>query len=350
VELEEPRGDRTAPDSDRGSAERAFLQRGEVRLSTLHRIAGTFLNGAGLLLLFPVFLKDIISQSVNLVLYSGFPVLFKATFTASSLLTVGVPLYSLYLLFRELVQFYFVPHHRPEDTERFIPRFTLTALAFPPDETTDQKKSILERQYGPEMRNFLIPPKKGADAYYRQVWLGYKRAIIPATRDPKAPESLTSTIRGRKRTVNIALGLAGLYDRDLQGEVAKMEFSTARHVVYLRTLVLRYFKALILLIATTLSLTLARAFIFVGAGNVIDVDHLQSTRWIFSAAMVGWAALAFLGVRQPVRWMFQLADQNLLSGDFKFDPELTRFETKVTFVCIVVVVLTVLGVLPIASN
>lgn len=42
-------------DPDARNAMRAFLQRSEVRLSTMHRIANAFLSGAGLLVLFPVF-------------------------------------------------------------------------------------------------------------------------------------------------------------------------------------------------------------------------------------------------------------------------------------------------------
>ncbi len=43
-------------------AMRAYLQRCEVRLSTMQRIAGVFLNGAGLLVLLPVFFKDAITN------------------------------------------------------------------------------------------------------------------------------------------------------------------------------------------------------------------------------------------------------------------------------------------------
>lgn len=41
---------------------RAYLQRGEVRLSTMHRVAGAFLSGAGLLLLLPVFAQDALND------------------------------------------------------------------------------------------------------------------------------------------------------------------------------------------------------------------------------------------------------------------------------------------------
>jgi hypothetical protein len=41
---------------------RTYLQRAEVRLSTMHRIAGAFLGGAGLLLLLPAFLREALVQ------------------------------------------------------------------------------------------------------------------------------------------------------------------------------------------------------------------------------------------------------------------------------------------------
>lgn len=43
---------------------RAFLQRGEVRLSTMHRVASAFLGGAGLLFLFPLFTRDFFKEIV----------------------------------------------------------------------------------------------------------------------------------------------------------------------------------------------------------------------------------------------------------------------------------------------
>src|SRR5690349_11344215 len=49
---------------------RAFLQRGEVRLSTMHRIAGVFLNGAGLLFLIPILVKDAFIQMMLSVTYA----------------------------------------------------------------------------------------------------------------------------------------------------------------------------------------------------------------------------------------------------------------------------------------
>jgi len=46
---------------DERQALRAFLQRGETRLSTYQRVAGVFLNGAGLLVLLPGLARESIS-------------------------------------------------------------------------------------------------------------------------------------------------------------------------------------------------------------------------------------------------------------------------------------------------
>ena len=45
-------------DEESRVAMRAFLQRSEVRLSTLHRVAQALLGGSALVLLLPLFLRD----------------------------------------------------------------------------------------------------------------------------------------------------------------------------------------------------------------------------------------------------------------------------------------------------
>lgn len=45
-------------DADIRVAQRQFLARLEARLSTLHRVIGAFVGGAGLLVLVPIFFKD----------------------------------------------------------------------------------------------------------------------------------------------------------------------------------------------------------------------------------------------------------------------------------------------------
>ncbi|OQW89612.1 MAG: hypothetical protein BWK78_07655, partial [Thiotrichaceae bacterium IS1] len=98
------------PTPDERNAMRVYLQRAEVRLSTMHRVAGIFLNGAGLLILFPLLFKDVV-QNIMIILAT------KTTFTIASayyvflvipfVISLAVPLRSLYLLLKDLVDFYF---------------------------------------------------------------------------------------------------------------------------------------------------------------------------------------------------------------------------------------------------
>ena len=46
------------PTADEKAAMRAFLQRSEVRLSTMHRVATALLSGAGILVLLPAVERD----------------------------------------------------------------------------------------------------------------------------------------------------------------------------------------------------------------------------------------------------------------------------------------------------
>ena len=48
----------TISDEESRAAMRAFLQRSEVRLSTIHRVAQALLGGSALILLLPLFLRD----------------------------------------------------------------------------------------------------------------------------------------------------------------------------------------------------------------------------------------------------------------------------------------------------
>src|SRR5689334_6655117 len=102
------------------NAMRSYLQRAEVRLSTLHRIATAFIGGAGLLVLLPVFFKEEIVVLIKLFLTHTSD--FTARLGASSGITVAllyiclvyvfvlslsIPVYSLYLLLKDIIHFYF---------------------------------------------------------------------------------------------------------------------------------------------------------------------------------------------------------------------------------------------------
>ncbi|MBI5021158.1 MAG: hypothetical protein HZB59_06965 [Ignavibacteriales bacterium] len=93
-----------------GSADRntAFLQRSEVRISTLHRIAGTFVGGAGLTVLLPWLLKD---NMANLFRAFGNSFVFPSWFFWLGIFATAnifvLPLIALYFLIVDLIYFYF---------------------------------------------------------------------------------------------------------------------------------------------------------------------------------------------------------------------------------------------------
>jgi hypothetical protein len=276
-------------------AVRAFLQRSEVRLSTMHRVAGSFLGGAGLLVLMPVLFNNVIFDimaslwaELFSVLVSGARALQRLTYLMSAtfavIVSVGIPLYALYLLLRDIVLFYFSAHNYGHDDEgTFRPRFALSALAFAPDESAEVKRDIVLEQCTPSLIHFLLPWEAGpsqatagaddalgiaeADVSEREhktvrhLDVLDRTAVIPRFRKRilKAKlESVAATgfytgdqLKTQILRFHASLGLAGAVDRELVQEAAKMEASLARHALALRILVLRYAKALILLLWTT---------------------------------------------------------------------------------------------------
>src|SRR5437870_4023402 len=112
-------------------AMRAYLQRAEVRLSTMHRVASAFLGGAGLLILFPVFFGGVISGLLRSFLGPPpgvLPLISSFLLAATFCISVATPLYALYLLLRDLVHFYFVGHSPGFPSKLFNPRFVLSGI------------------------------------------------------------------------------------------------------------------------------------------------------------------------------------------------------------------------------
>jgi hypothetical protein len=124
---------------DDRDAMRAYLARTEVRLSTMHRIALGFINGAGILLLFPIFFKDAITVIIHTFLISGltnhFPEMGQNGEWLSLLLficvllpfvvSVVIPIYALYLLLKDILHFYFTVYTPGFPTTLNNPTFTL---------------------------------------------------------------------------------------------------------------------------------------------------------------------------------------------------------------------------------
>jgi len=123
----------------------------------MHRIAGAFISGAGLLFLLPVLLKDALASIAGILLVPGTnPDIWRLGVHAIPvLLAFFVPVTALYLLLKDLILFYFsasIPE--PEgrsDRPAFHPRFALTAIPFADDEGEDTKKALRGLQFKPPL-------------------------------------------------------------------------------------------------------------------------------------------------------------------------------------------------------
>lgn len=338
---------------DERNAMRSFIQRGEVRLSTMHRVATGFLSGAGLLFLLPVFLKDGVlllvrslleytpTISPNLELFGGVGVVvLYLCLLYPFVLSLSLPGAALILLLEDIVRFYFVGHPPSFPHELFNPRFALTGVAFSPDESEEVKARVLRYQYGTDMINFVISHADAQSRYYSDIIDKPHRLIVPPTRklprllkagvlelaEPKPLDQVTDDdilrVRGTytngdteetllhkpvvERTVqeidrfNAALGLAGFIDRPLYQEVAKTEVSLVRHGLKLRRLVLRYIQALLILIWTALITFMMLPFLQAG---VLAGEPRFPVPLVFAGGFLLWALLAPTIVHLPLHWL-----------------------------------------------
>ncbi len=114
-----------------------------MRLSTLHRIAVAFVSSAGLLLLFPLLLKDEFATllrvyidfvvgklpllSANEQLLAG---LMVATLAYPFVLSAMIPIYALYLVLKDIVHFYYTIYTPGYPATLLTPSFALSGITF----------------------------------------------------------------------------------------------------------------------------------------------------------------------------------------------------------------------------
>jgi hypothetical protein len=384
MQAQAPRPEQPTPEQER-NAMRAYLQRSEVRLSTMHRVAVGFISGAGLLFLFPVFLKDsILAILREYVTYSINPPaqLGQAGQVANIIgyllllfpfaLSVGIPAVALVLLVRDTVRFYFLSHAPGFPEDSINPRFVLTGVAFSPDESPQIKSQILMQQYGTDLINFVLPYNERRAAAFSEL-IDKDHMIVPKTRklpklmqdgivesndhkppaalqeddavlvhDSEADDTEDTPRNARQRTVkdidrfNAALGLAGFIERPLREEVAKQEVSLVRHSLRLRRLVFRYFQALMILLWTALVTFLMLPFI------------QERTRFPFLIVVaIGyaiWSIFAPLAVQLPFSWVTSYAgpEQRRRGGHWVRQSDgVQRFEMLVRRICYISIAATI---------
>lgn len=314
---------------DQRAAMRAYLQRAEVRLSTMHRVAGVFLNGAGLLILLPVLFRDIIVGVITLFSQhakydlGGTSVVsyLYMVLTIPFVISMYIPIRALYLLLKDLVDFYFIGHSPGFPSNLFSPRFVLSGIAFSPDEGKEAKDAVIVEEYT-NLAHFVLPFDEDHASYFSHVLNQAGDDIIPSTRSREnLPQAIAQDARRRGDVdrLNVAFGMAGMVDRHLTDEVAKTETSLVRHALSLRRLVLRYAKALLVVVWTTLI-----SFSIVSLSEVFAVPLL-----LISTLYLVWGLCTPFIVRLPLHWIFESADRNSKKVTAK-DRHLVLFEREVT--------------------
>lgn len=322
------------------NAMRAYLQRCEVRLSTLHRIATAFLSGAGLLLLIPVFVKDAIDQIITVFLAQAsnqFPewglnglaltTLMYALVLYPLLLSLAIPLYGVYLLLKDIVHFYFTIYTPGFSDNLLNPTFALTGVMFSVDESPAAKREVMRYQYEATQMGFMIPfSQERRELYFDSIIEKSKGDILPSSRSLDKLKTLDVLSEkydeSNVQRFNAALGIARALDRTLTQEVAVTEMALVRHVLYLRRLMFRYVKTLLMFIWTTLI-----SFMMLPVLH----DGRFPTFVVLSLGYLAWALGVMPIIQLPRYWIYR--HRRGVTNPDHLDPQLRLMEDKVKKFC-----------------
>lgn len=355
-------------DEESRAAMRAFLQRSEVRLSTIHRVAQGLLGGSALVLLLPLFLRDAFPKmmTVLLALYDAgqgrVPIVALGIAVA---LVILLPVPAIFLLVGDLLAFYFTSNtfgsHRTGRDDRgdgvdahdggptapdpvvFSPRFVIPGLGFNRDELNERTQAMLDVEREDEWtRGLLVPPgaadggwRDRFDARVHDIW-----GVLPAA----GPEGDAERVRQSYR-------MAGLHrDRTLAQDVARTEALLARHVLGIRTALLRYSKALLLIVSTTVITLAASGLVDQAVREDPDGGRFVNGfpyRIVFlvGLAYVIWAPLAARSVTAPLRMIHRHTPGVGEHRDVYRDRQTTQFESATIVVTAVVLVCASIAVL-----
>lgn len=334
-------------DEESRAAMRSYLQRAEVRLSTIHRVAQALLGGSALVLLLPLFLRDAFPKMMTVLIaaYDGDqPLLPAVTIGVAATLVILLPIPAIYLLVGDLLGFYFTSNtfgaHPTGDREDarvvFNPRFILPGLGFNNDELSPRTRDQLTEGRNDEWTRGLLVPRSVDDDGWRDRFDTRTYEIWGVLADDGEA--------GDAERVRQSFRLAGLNrDRTLAGDVARTEALVASHVLAIRTAVLRYSKALLLIVATTV-VTLAASGL---VDQAVREDATGGTfadgfpyRYVFLVALayVAWAPLAARSVTAPLRMIQRHTPGVGEHRDVYLDRHTTQFESATIVVTLIVLV------------
>ena len=288
---------------------RAFLQRCEVRLSTVHRVATALLSGAGLMVLLPAIARDSI-VSVIRTLVSGDLDLAHVCLLAAMVALLALPFAALWLVLRDLTLFYFHAQHVAHDGhDVFTPRFTLTGIRLPSDELGAAARDDLTTVRTSAANIDLLVPSNDL-----------ARSRIDRQLDAYGGLG-RHDVDGDLGRAGGLFELTASRDRSLIEEVAKIEYGIARHILRVQVIVLRYVKALLAFLTTALA-------VFAAAAVLEDSTTIGPTEELWLVCITAlWAPSLVAVVTAPVRWLDQLLRaEGASSSAVANDPELTKVE------------------------
>ena len=324
-----------------------------------------FCSKFSLLILLPGLAKESVYSTITFAATK--PSIYSLLLLVPWLLSTIVPLYAFVLLLRDLVQFYFSPRFLQSDPLR-INRFALAGVTFPYDEGKEAKAQVIalkatDRSYVDFTlggTSHLTVEKALTESQDGKTSYPLRLAVKNALKDPGDRNILNRT---PAEYIGVAFALAGSLDQSLVGEVARMEASVCRHVLLLRKLVLRYTKALILFVWTTLISIGVTAILSIPADNPnISIKEKVIICFVLYAI---WAGLAIIFIKKPMSWIDQLISsvtyndvsarepdvqnpQESTNQNNFYDPDLKEFEKNVTFAlgiwaCIYIVTALIIG-------
>lgn len=303
----------------------------------MHRVATALLSGAGILVLLPAVERDSFLQVLRSLLAGPIPAS-RALLAAAVVLSIGLALAVLWFVVVELTRFYFHANHIVHaDGEVFTPRFTLTGLRLPDDELGAASDTTYQTSHSsPANVSLLVPSnRRGRERIDRQL-TAYPGLVTTLTSDNSSSTTDTERAEG-------LFELAASRRRPLAEEVVKVEYGIVRHMLRLQVVVLRYVKALLVVVATSVA-----TFVCAAAVNGQATATAPEQRWI-AATMVIWAPTVAVLVTSPVRWLENLlrtegAGQTALHND----SELTQVEriairiAAVAWLCGMIAMITLL--------
>jgi hypothetical protein len=297
---------------------RAFIQRSETRLATMHATLSAFIGGAGLLTLFPLFFYNsaiafvrIFEHEITLVdQLRTRPGLFTMLWLWPIICSFAIPLISLYQLVFQMAITYFDPQ-----TVTFRrPRFSLRAIAVASDEHQLTDNEV----YSSDNLQLVVPANELA-----------------------RPEGTPGAID--RAYVQQAI-VAGQEALTLQQQAAQLQAHLIRLNVSLRVIIVRYIKSLIAFVWTLIALTICLAVVepAIERPDVLPWPGTHPVEYWCLIFGLLWASLAPLFVALPLRWIIRRGNQGLRL-EVRRDMHLMGFELTVWLLCFFAVVFSCVG-------